>query len=476
MAYYSLEEPTGTINGSNKVFNVAHMIASVDHVFVDGLIYLGSVSFVSATGEITLGDAPTTSIYVDYFSTVPTPDPDPTPTDVAGLLTVQDVKDAYERYKRDISDVDDDVFIEWVQFAVRFIFDKVRRIDASRFIKSQSYSVVIPPQTEVLPDDFDNMNQTVSGLYRYSPRRESMVTFDESGDTDITFSDSGGTSAYNSEIKVQGESSRGFTGDAAATLLLSWETAKDWTDFDDGGAASPNNDYISIWVYVGNTIPTSATIEFSTLNTGASVGVNQFSYAYTDLVAGWNRIKVLKSAFTTTGSPSWSSLGYLRLIYTGGDTSTNIYWDKMDLVGNEVNDFNNNNRGRNTMLTGSKLGITGYLSNKEGFYLQGPNIIFTNSGLQEQDYVMKYLPVPPTLDELADYITVDGTADTMAIVEPKNLEYLVKAVDVLYEQWDANPSGESLADFRFVRELGGILDGFGRTPQISVIKNPSANF
>ncbi|GAH08735.1 unnamed protein product, partial [marine sediment metagenome] len=92
------------------------------------------------------------------------------------------------------------------------------------------------------------------------------------------------------------------------------------------------------------------------------------------------------------------------------------------------------------------------------------------------DYVMRYMPSPPTIDEMEDYITVDGTASTAEIVEDEDLEYMVKAVDVLYEQWDDDPGKESIADFRFVRALGEILDGFNRQPQISTMSNPSDNF
>ncbi len=384
------------------------------------------------------------------------------------MLQAQDIYDSFSRAKRDVSDVDSTLFLEWVQFTTRFIYDKVKRVDAERFVKTNSYNVVIPPQKFTLPSDFQDLNQTKCGLYKYDMRKRSVVTFDSGGDTDVTFSDSGGTSAYNSNIYVQGGSSRGYTGDGAATLILSFGTAIDWEDFDDGGADSPSTDHISIWVYVGNTVPTSATIEFSTLNTGASVGVDQLSYTYSSLVAGWNRIKVLKSAFTLTGSADWGSLGYLRLSYTGGDTTTNIYWDKLDLVENETNGNDE---------TDAKLGITGYGSQEEGYYLRGADVVFTgNQQITDNYYVMRYIPAPPTIDALTDYITVDATSATSQIVEDRHLEYMVKAIDVLYSQWDNDPSGESLADFRFVRALGGILDGFNRQPQISTHRNSFSDF
>ena len=385
------------------------------------------------------------------------------------MLQAQDIYDAYSDEKRDISDVGDTTFLRWVQFMTRFIYGKVRKIDASRYVKSQSYAVVVPPQKISLPTDFENLNQTACGLYRYDQRKRMVVGFDENGDSDITFSDSGGTSAYNENIKVQGGSSRGYTGDAAATMLLSFGTAIDWDDFDDGGADSPSNDFISQYVYIGNSIPTSATIEFSTSSDGSDVGSNTLSYEYTDLVAGWNRIKIAKSAFTLVGSADWGSLAYLRLIYSGGDTTTNVYWDKLELVESELN-----GKGEED----SKLGLTGYGSKQEGYYLEGSNIVFTHYDKtpMNADYVMKFLPTPPTIDDMDDYITVDGTSSTAEILRDEDMEYALKAVDVLYEQWDRDPSAESLADFRFVRALGGILDTFNRQPQISQMYNTANDF
>ncbi len=141
----------------------------------------------------------------------------------------------------------------------------------------------------------------------------------------------------------------------------------------------------------------------------------------------------------------------------------------MELVESEVNGNDE---------TDQKIGITGYGSKNEGYYLKGSSVIFTgdNKNLTDRDYVMRYLPKPPTIDDLADYITVDGTANTDEIVEDQHLEYMVKAVDVLYEQWDEDVMSESMADERFVRALGEVLDGYNRQPQISIMRNPSQNF
>lgn len=215
------------------------------------------------------------------------------------MLTVQNIKDAFGLDKTDVTDVPADAFMQWVQFVVRFVFDKVKRVDPARYVKTSTvFTITTSPETESLPTDFGNMNQTVCGIYEY-------------------------------------------------------------------------------------------------------------------------------------------------------DTTELVLLDK-------------------------KLGITGVGREDEGYYLEGASLIFT--GCEDKSFYMKYMPVPPTIDDLTDYITVDASLTGTKIVEDYHLEYLVKAVDVLYEQWDRNPSGESLADFRFVRALGGLLDGFTRVPQVSVMSNPSEDF
>ncbi len=383
-------------------------------------------------------------------------------------ITVQDIKDTYTRQKRDISDVDPDVFIEWVKFLVQFIFDELKGIDPDRFVASQSYSVVTPPQKELLPTDLQDVNQTSCGFYRYYTRKRSIVTFDETGDSGVTFSDSGGTSAYNTAIKVQGGASRGFTGDAEATLQLSWATNVNWNDFSDGGATSPNNDFISIWVYVGNTVPSSVTLEFSTNSNGSDVDTNEYQYQYTSLVAGWNRIKVAKSAFTATGSPSWDSLGYLRLTHTGGDTTTNVYYDKLELVESEVNGNDE---------TDQKLGITGYGSKDEGYYFDGAYVVFTGADQPtDRDYVMRYTPFAPEITGLTDYITLDKSATGKPILENRHLRHTIPLLDVFYEFWDDDVGRESIADFRLVRAMGQLLGSYNRQPQIAMMKNPLSSY
>lgn len=69
--YIYKEVPSGAVDGLNKVFVLANTIRQIANVWVDGGIYLGGVA-VTFSNTITLDDAPTTSIFVDYWEDVST--------------------------------------------------------------------------------------------------------------------------------------------------------------------------------------------------------------------------------------------------------------------------------------------------------------------------------------------------------------------------------------------------------------------
>lgn len=216
------------------------------------------------------------------------------------MIQLQDVYDSFSRNKQDISDVDTDTFIEWCNFAHKYIYKKLKKIDPERVIQEQDYHVASPPENDSLPDDFRDINQTTCGIY----------------------------------------------------------------------------------------------------------------------------------VIDSDGNP-----------------------------------------------TDEKIGITGYGRRQIGYYLNGSDIIFTDeSETVDKDYMMRYIPKLTSFTALTDYFTIDSTDDSAITVEDEDLEYLVKAVDVLYEQWDQNPGAESVADFRFVRAMGEMFDSYNRTPQVSTIYNPSQDY
>ena len=90
------------------------------------------------------------------------------------------------------------------------------------------------------------------------------------------------------------------------------------------GAASDSDDYIYAIFYVSDyTKVANVTIGFDADATYD--GTNAYTYAITSVVTGWNYVKIEKSAFSSSGSPDWSSVNSMRVSWTGQSTSTGAY-------------------------------------------------------------------------------------------------------------------------------------------------------
>lgn len=212
------------------------------------------------------------------------------------MIQIQDIYDSFGRFKRDVTDVEVGTFLEWVQFAGRFIYNRVKSIDPERFMEEEAYTVSTSPQTSSLPTEFKDLTQTGCGIY----------------------------------YVVNGE------------------------------------------------------------DTDREVGPSKF--------------------------------------------------------------------GRSSA----------------GYYLKGSSIVFT--GLEGQSVKMRYIPKPPVFTDFSEYFSVDTTVTGMPLVEDEHLEFLVKAIDVLYSAWDEDMNLESVADFRMVRALGDVLTQIDRAPKVYEGSDTSLNF
>lgn len=96
----------------------------------------------------------------------------------------------------------------------------------------------------------------------------------------------------------------------------------------------------------------------------------------------------------------------------------------------------------NNELTERRLARTGPGQRELGYYISGSNVTFTGFNSTE-NYRLRYIP------EVSE---ITATTDTFDIPDEFN-EYLLMAVDVLYNIWDEQPGAESLSDARFIREL-----------------------
>jgi parallel beta-helix repeat protein len=182
-----------------------------------------------------------------------------------------------------------------------------------------------------------NINNTLMGYdesfyldlqYYYARNVKQILTFDSVGDMGVTYT--GGT--YNTTYYKTGDASRGFTNLAGPrTLEASWSSNINLAVFQDRGSSLPE-DYISFVVYIGGTLPSSLVIGFSTSQ--GDYAIKNFEKTITSgFAAGYSFIHVAKTDFTKTGTGfDWDALAYLKLQYTGGDATTDVYFDNMQLI------------------------------------------------------------------------------------------------------------------------------------------------
>lgn len=113
--------------------------------------------------------------------------------------------------------------------------------------------------------------------------------------------------------------------------------------------------------------------------------------------------------------------------------------------------------GTNGQPVDSPLVMTGYASGATGYYLLDDQIVLTPQPQSSYSLILRYTPLEPNFTSINDYFTLDKLSTGLPLVRTSDLEYLVRAIDVQYTMWDADPSMESIADFRFVRILSEML-------------------
>lgn len=132
MAFIPKEVPSGVVDWANTVFNTQFPIVQIDDVFVDWVIYTWSIS-INWT-EVTLWDAPTASIFIDYYSTSPI-----IPSDT---LTVWEIKGLLKRHLNDeLPNVDEALFLDWINALNRFTYRHLYKLDSERFLQEETYNV-----------------------------------------------------------------------------------------------------------------------------------------------------------------------------------------------------------------------------------------------------------------------------------------------------------------------------------------------
>lgn len=74
--------------------------------------------------------------------------------------------------KRDISDVSNNLFIQWCDNVDQYVYRFLIGSDPERLITTQSYTVSDSPETETLPSDFKDIQGWGCGIYKMDDNSE----------------------------------------------------------------------------------------------------------------------------------------------------------------------------------------------------------------------------------------------------------------------------------------------------------------
>jgi hypothetical protein len=115
--------------------------------------------------------------------------------------------------------------------------------------------------------------------------------------------------------------------------------------------------------------------------------------------------------------------------------------------------------------TDRALTPTGFGSSTFGYYINRGNINITPTNFSAtKTYTLRYIPLQTTISGMGDYFTLDTTETGQEIIPDEYQDYVIKALDVLYAQWDEDPGSESLSDFRFTRVMDEMLADIKQGP------------
>jgi len=125
--------------------------------------------------------------------------------------------------------------------------------------------------------------------------------------------------------------------------------------------------------------------------------------------------------------------------------------------------------------TDEQLAYTGLGRTDSGYYIDGNNIVFT--GITSGSLLMRFIPKLTALTALTDYFTLDILSTGKDVISEEWLDdFVIKALDVMYTQWDEDIGTEGISDARFVRLLDEFARNIRRTPAVYSLEDSSLNF
>lgn len=81
------------------------------------------------------------------------------------MIQISALKTQYRNFKQDISDVSNSLFLNWCNYIIGFIYDKLASSTPDKFFKTQTIQILNGQSTYSLPSDFRDMARIGAGLY-----------------------------------------------------------------------------------------------------------------------------------------------------------------------------------------------------------------------------------------------------------------------------------------------------------------------
>jgi hypothetical protein len=194
------------------------------------------------------------------------------------------------------------------------------------------------------------------------------------------------------------------------------------------------SDYIDVDVYVD----TAANLSSCVMKIGNTAMTAYYSKSITGLVAGWNHVHLLKSGFSTTGAPSWSTITRVQLEVTAvAATTVNVTFDNWQEVKSTAFTCNNSY---------SATQVINYIA----FNYSQPSTAFQKMAelFQWQWYVDqdKDIHFFAKFTELAvfDLTDTNGTYLPQSLVIKRNADQLRNSIYVRGSEYPANPINDDL--------------------------------
>lgn len=145
------ETPSGVINGVNKTFTTAFTIETIVSLFLDGSIYF---NFTFDGTTITLNDAPTTSIVLDYN----TPTVSSSGGTIQTRLTTSKFKTLLTEFRgASLGGADDNDILRWANFVNQFVREEIANVNPDDFLITRTIKTIADTQAYTLASDFEHL-------------------------------------------------------------------------------------------------------------------------------------------------------------------------------------------------------------------------------------------------------------------------------------------------------------------------------